>query len=273
MLDTFVLFKAFQSPVRDFEAATKGFHLSPEELFWQTVVSLDYIKEHQGDAMLDVDRMWNDIFVGYRDLSDEGDGDEENVALFASLTVMAIETCLAMCEFPLYRTMALSLATQLAEHNDPSERMEAAILNNITRIGTEVFGKAIRDYMESDERWLSDEIEDVLETIPDIHSGGYKAEDANLKQSNQLTCRQIVILFEQLLNVSLSSADTNIQALAKLLEKVSVYKASSLRTTINTLAKKGYDSVSVKNDIEHLATLVEKVKPKLAEQLRNIAED
>ena len=61
--------------------------------------------------------------------------------------------------------MALNIASQLAQHNQPTKDIEASVLNNITRIGQEEFNRAVSDYMESEEDWLSDEIEDELENL------------------------------------------------------------------------------------------------------------
>ena len=55
LLDNNLIFKAFQAPVREYEIKhTKGYHMSPEEVFWSIVIKLDYIKEHQEDAMQDI---------------------------------------------------------------------------------------------------------------------------------------------------------------------------------------------------------------------------
>ena len=83
LLDENILFKAFRTPIRVFEAeVVTGFRLSPEEVFWQVVIVLDKIKEHQKDAWPDIRGLWNDIYIDYRELSDKYD--DKNVRLFAS---------------------------------------------------------------------------------------------------------------------------------------------------------------------------------------------
>ena len=164
LLDNNLIFKAFQAPVREYEIKhTKGYHMSPEEVFWSIVIKLDYIKEHQEDAMQDIRSLWNDVYMDYHDLS--SDDNDETVSLFASLTVFALQVCLLRIDVPLYRQMALNLASQLALHNQPTKDMEASVLNNIAHIGEDKFTGAITDYMASEDEWLSDEIEEELETL------------------------------------------------------------------------------------------------------------
>ena len=163
MLDGLVLYKAFQKPIREFEAEATGFRLSPEEVFWQVVVVLDKVKEYQEDALIDIRGLWDDIYVDYRDLSD----DDKGLDLFTAITVFCVQTCLVMLDAPLYRTMASIIGEQLAKKDQPSQKMEAAVLNNITRIGTDKFKAAVQVYMNSEDDWLSDEIEEVLDKLPD----------------------------------------------------------------------------------------------------------
>ena len=102
------IYKAFQKPIREFEAEATGFRLSPEEVFWQVVVVLDKVKEYQEDALIDIRGLWDDIYVDYRDLSD----DEDGLDLFTAITVFCVQTCLVMLNAPLYRTMTSIIGEQ-----------------------------------------------------------------------------------------------------------------------------------------------------------------
>lgn len=267
MLDGQPLFKAFQTPVREFEAEAKGFRLSPEEVFWQLVVQLDKIKEHQEEALQDVRRLWNDIYVDYRDLSN--DANDESVRVFATLTVLAVQVCLACTDEPLYRTMALDLASQLAAEGVP-QRMEAAIVNNIARIGTETFKATIHSYMESDDEWLSEEIEEVLENTTDAPlRWPEEKEDSNAKTS-QLTNRQLMILFDLFLNKGFSTEHCNQKALATLLSRVSGRSEGSIRQKIR--AGVDFEAGDVHNDVRLLAQLLEPIDSSLAQKMENLIE-
>lgn len=267
MLNGQALFKALQTPIRDFEAEARGFRLSPEEVFWQVCVVLDQIKEQQGDAMQDVRRLWNDIYVDYRDLSN--DESDEGVHLFASLTVFIVQVCLTSIDMPLYRTMALELASQLAAGKHPTERMQAAVVNNIARIGTERFKTAVLAYMESEDNWLSDEIEDVLCNIPDMPQGQQEKKEDDGKTA-QLTNRQLMILFDLFLNKGFSTEYCNQKALAILLSRVSGRSEGSIRQKIRNGVD--YEIEDVHNDVNLLAQLLEPIDSSLAEKMRNLIE-
>ena len=268
MLDGWLLFKAFQTPVRTFEAEASGFRLSPEEVFWQLVVVLDHIKEHQEEALQDVRRLWNDIYVDYRDLS--SDDDDKSVRVFATLTAFVVQVCLASTDKPLYRTMAFNLASQLAAEGGPAQRMEAAVVNNIARIGTEKFKAAIQAYMESDDDWLSEEIEEVLSDVPDIPLRLPERKDDGTAKTSQLTNRQLMILFDLFLNKGFSTEYCNQKALATLLSRVSGRSEGSIRQKIRDGVD--YEIEDVHNDVNLLAQLLEPIDGSLAEKMKNLIE-
>lgn len=83
----------------------------------------------------------------------------------------------------------------------------------------------------------------------------------------QLTTQQLVILFEALLDVSLDPQYTNQSALANLLSRISGYKPNSIRQKITSGVD--YDKPQVKMDAQLVASLLDKIKPDLAEKLRN----
>ncbi len=268
MLDGQLLFKAFQTPVRTFEAEAKGFRLSPEEVFWQLVVQLDNIKEQQEDALQDVRRLWIDTYVDYRDLSN--DEKDESVRLFATLTVFALQVCLASTDEPLYRTMALDLASQLAAEGGLPQKMEAAVVNNLTRIGAERFREAIHSYMESEDDWLSEEIEYELENTPNISLSLPEAKEENTVKAPQLTNRQLMILFDLFLNKGFSTEYCNQKALATLLSRVSGRSEGSIRQKIRDGVD--YEVEDVHNDVNLLAQLLEPIDASLAQKMKNLIE-
>ena len=86
-----------------------------------------------------------------------------------------------------------------------------------------------------------------------------------------LTNRQLIILFEHMLNVSLTSDSTNIKALANLLSAINGRSANSIRTNIRSGID--YTSPAVHNDIDLLEELVRPVSPTLANLLKNSKEE
>lgn len=83
---------------------------------------------------------------------------------------------------------------------------------------------------------------------------------------DQLTNRQLIILFENLLNVALQSEYTNISAFADLISRVSGRSSGSVRQKI--MAGNSYDDVSIKQDVRKLIALVEPISKEKAEILR-----
>ena len=266
LLDGLVLYKAFQKPIREFEAEATGFRLSPEEVFWQVVVVLDKVKEYQEDALIDIRGLWDDIYVDYRDLSD----DEDGLDLFTAITVFCVQTCLVMLNAPLYRTMASIIGEQLAKKDQPSQKMESAVLNNITRIGTDKFKAVVQDYMNSEDDWLSDEIEEVLDATPNIQQGIPQKKEDNETKAIQLTNRQLMILFDLFLNKGFSTEFCNQRALATLLSRVSGRSEGSIRQKIREGVD--YEIEDVRNDVNLLAQLLEPIDNTLAEKMRNLIE-
>ena len=262
------LFKAFQTPVREFEAEAKGFRLSPEEVFWQVVVVLDNIKEHQEESLQDIRRLWNDTYVDYRDLSN--DENDESVRVFTTLTVFAIQVCLVSTDEPIYRTMALDIASQLATEGGLPQRMEAAVVNNIARIGTEKFKATVHSYMESDDDWLSEDIEEVLENTPNMSLSLPEAKEENTAKAPQLTNRQLMILFDLFLNKGFSTEYCNQKALATLLSRVSGRSEGSIRQKIRDGVD--YEIEDVHNDVHLLAQLLEPIDSSLAQKMKNLIE-
>ena len=266
LLDGLVLYKAFQKPIREFEAEATGFRLSPEEVFWQVAVVLDKVKEYQEDALIDIRGLWDDIYVDYRDLSD----DDKGLDLFTAITVFCVQTCLVMLDVPLYRTMTSIIGEQLAKHNQPSHRIEAAVLNNITRIGTDKFKASVQLYMNNEDDWLSDEIEEILDNTPTIQQEIPQKKVENETKTIQLTNRQLMILFDLFLNKGFSTEFCNQKALATLLSRVSGRSEGSIRQKIREGVD--YEIEDVCNDVNLLAQLLEPIDKTLAEKMKNLLE-
>lgn len=266
LLESSVLFKAFQTPIREMEVAAKGFRLAPEEVFWQVTIVLDVVKEQQEDCLIAIRGLWNDIFADYRDLSGVDDGLED----FASLTVFCIQICLASLDEPLYRTMAVAIGEQLAQHNQPTQRMQASVLNNIARIDTHKFKAAVQAYMNSDDEWFSDEIDEILEDTQNVQMPFAEKKEETETKSPQLTNRQLMILFDLFLNKGFSPDYCNQEALAKLLSQVSGRSKGSIRQKIREGVD--YETEEARNDVKLLAALLEPIDATLAKKMRNLIE-
>lgn len=100
-----------------------------------------------------------------------------------------------------------------------------------------------------------------------------EAEEVEEKAENgRLNIQQLILLFMEMLDLTLDPTFTNQSELARLIAAVSGFKFNSIRPKIT----KGisYDKKQVKQDAQRVASLLEKVKPGLAERIRrNINEE
>lgn len=82
-----------------------------------------------------------------------------------------------------------------------------------------------------------------------------------------LSVKQLIILFMEMLDVTLDASGINQSALAKLIAQVSGYAENTVRPKI---AKGGdYDAKQTRQDAERIAALLDGIKPELAEKIRN----
>lgn len=82
-----------------------------------------------------------------------------------------------------------------------------------------------------------------------------------------LSVKQLIILFMEMLDVTLDASGINPSALAKLIAQVSGYAENTVRPKI----AKGvdYDAKQTRQDAERIAALLDGIKPELAEKIRN----
>lgn len=82
-----------------------------------------------------------------------------------------------------------------------------------------------------------------------------------------LSVKQLIILFMEMLDVTLDASGINQSALAKLIAQVSGYAENTVRPKI----AKGvdYDAKQTQQDAERIAALLDGIKPELAEKIRN----
>lgn len=120
---------------------------------------------------------------------------------------------------------------------------------------------------------------DVHITGP-IYQGGAKltgdaAKGAGQDDENpeQLTNRQVVIMMTALMDISLSPDFTNQKQLARLLSQLTGRSAESIRKTIGKLAKEGIETDEARKDARAAADALEPFCKKIADRIRNDAEE
>ena len=117
------------------------------------------------------------------------------------------------------------------------------------------------------------EWEGVAKAAVQAEEAEEKAEVGEEKaEEGRLNIQQLILLFMEMLDLTLDPTFTNQSELARLIAAVSGFKFESIRPKI----AKGisYDKKQVKQDAQRVASLLEKVKPELAERIRrNIHEN
>lgn len=82
-----------------------------------------------------------------------------------------------------------------------------------------------------------------------------------------LSVKQLIILFMEMLDVTLDASGINQSALAKLIAQVSGYAENTVRPKIARGVD--YDAKQTRQDAERIAALLDGIKPELAEKIRN----
>ena len=267
-----LLYKVLREPARELESEMKSSRFTVEELFLEVFNIVDAIKESPQDVFDDmVPGMWKTYYCDLRDMNTTDASDEE-IKLAASEIVYCILMMISTCKGSIYNQIKFELSLQLNEnHPDAYIRLQNMFNASVWRLGEEKVCARIADYMDSEEEWISDYLEEIydarLRPQPQVES----VTDKTVKGEPTLTNRQLIILFEHMLNVSLTSDSTNINALANLLSAVNGRSANSIRTNIRSGID--YESPAVHKDIDYLEELVRPVSPKLANLLKNSKEE
>ena len=264
-----VIFRALLTPCRSYEAETKGFCVSAEEVFMEVLSVLDAVKENPDEAFFNIKGLWDELYVDYRDLAEEGALDEM-IQQSVGIVLQSVALCLEMLESTFHTTLAMEIMRQMALHDLPSVEMIERFTVNIARLREGKLRKAIADYMESD-LFLSDEISDYLQSLPNPLKLSEPNEKKNPKDVvEQLTNRQLMILFDLFFNKGFSTEYCNQKALAALLSRVSGRSEGSIRQKIREGVD--YETEEAMNDVRLLAELLKPIDERLSVKMQNLIE-
>lgn len=258
-----------QNPSRKYERELKHLKLSAEEVLLECLTVIDDVKENPKQATFNLHSLWDSVYCDLRDL-DLGDAEDEELELGASIIVYSVMLVMSMCNGSYYTKLTTLLIDQLCQHGDDTfERLQQDFMANVWRMGEEKLKRYARKYMDSEELWLSDDLREKLKDVPKmvVVNADSKKPTNDDKKGDTLSNRQLIILFEQLLNVPLTAEYTNQNALAKLISRVSGKSHGSIRQKI--IDGIDYDDENTRNDLEVLIALIEPVSQKIAERMRN----
>lgn len=265
-----LLYKAMGKGARELEKRMGHFRFTVEELFMEVMSVIDNVKECPADAHELVDDWWNTLYCDFRDL-DTAESPDEEIRLATSEVVYVAMLLLNMCQGVAYTRISATLMGQLTEsHPEAFDELQKLFMPELWRIGEEKVRARMNAYMEGEE-WISDDIADMLEGLPIEKNTALPAETKVTKEGAGLTNRQLIILFEHILNISLQSGLTNIKALSVLLSEISGRSAGSIRQSI--IKGVDYEKEAVHADIDRLEALMRPISATLADQLKNSKEE
>lgn len=263
-------YKMMTTGGREMEKQLGHFRLSVEELFLETMTVVDDVKESPREAIEELADLWNKLYCDYRDM-DVADSPDEELRMAASEVVFVVLQLLHLRKGTNYSRISTCLMDQLtALHPEAFSRLSVLFMPKVWLMGERNLKIRMNAYMESDE-WISDEIEEMLVELPTETQMEVKSPKESTNMTSALTNRQLVILFEHLLDISLQPEYTNIKALSQLLGEVSGRSAGSIRQTI--MNGIDYESTSVHKDIDRLESLLRPIKETLADQIKNSKEE
>ncbi len=261
---------ALQNPCRHMECELKKFHLSPEEVFFECITVLDDIKENPKYAKTTIEGLADQVFIDFREI-DTSCTDSKELKLATCVVLYSLLSLLNETQTGYYTRLCLSLTDNIRKEGDDVYNHLAEIFNThiFTTFQDDALSLYISNYMNDSELWLSDEIGDLLKTVPKmvVESNKEIPEGDTDDKTEQLTNRQLILLFEVILNIPLTPEFTNQKALAKLLSKVSGRSAEAIRQKI--MQGVNYDEPSVKKDVKALVSLIKPLSPRFAEIMEN----
>lgn len=268
-----LLYKLLRDPARELESEMKSVRLTVEELFLEVFDTVDSLKEYPEGVWEDiVPGLWKTYYCDLRNDMNTTDVSDEEIKLAASEIVYCILMMLSTCKGSIYNDIRFELSSQLNEnHPEAYIRLQNMFAASMGRLGEEKVCARIAEYMDSEEEWMSDYLEEIYDARLHPQPQVEGVINETIQGKPMLTNRQLIILFEHMLNVSLTSDSTNIKALANLLSAINGRSANSIRTNIRSGID--YASPAVHNDIDLLEELVRPVSPTLANLLKNSKEE
>ncbi|MBO5678331.1 MAG: hypothetical protein J6S02_09425 [Bacteroidaceae bacterium] len=264
------LFKLMKLVGRKYERELKVFRFAVEELFLEVMTIVDDAKESVSEAREEYADLWNTLHCQYRDLC-VGNADEDEFSI-AVAEVMSIATILlSMCKEKGHTHLSLLFINQMnAYRANAYEQMLQEVMPVVYDIGEEKLKTRIREYMESEE-WISDDIQKMLMDLPDEPLRQLEQEEPT-STNDQLTNRQLALLFTHILDVGHTSDVVNVKALSKLMSCVSGRSSGSIRQTLMKMKEIDYNDSLVHQDLERIEALVRPISSKIADFIKNSKE-
>ena len=104
--------------------------------------------------------LWDSVYCDLRELDEDASDDELQLA--TSELVYVVMLMLSMVDGSWYTKLTMVLMEQITENSSHYDRLQMLFMPNLWRYGEEKVKAFLNEYMESDEVWISDEIDECL---------------------------------------------------------------------------------------------------------------
>lgn len=156
------VFQLLRVPCRRIEADTRGFRLSPEEVFAACFHYVDLIKESPLEAMTNTECLWEDVFCECREYAANEDAERENLETATGIVLYVLCLCLLVVDSSFYHRIYKKLMAQLNNGRGTlMKRLQELFFASLDTVGAGPLSGFMTDYMASD-RFISDEIAGLL---------------------------------------------------------------------------------------------------------------
>lgn len=227
------LYRMIVVPSKEIEQKLSRVRLSPEELFLECLTQLDKALDNPEAYKRGARMLWDDYFCELRD-SSPSDTTEGELGLAAteicfvmSFIFNSIETRLTV------KTIMPKIVKKMIEHEELYDKVEQSFKKTLPFPETDRCIQELQTYVAEGKK-LSQTILDQLEDWGEGNSMSGENEFSESKDDLYPTW-QIVILFQELLNISTNAGVINVTEFAKFIHKVTGRKTTSIRTIINRL--------------------------------------
>lgn len=270
-----MIYRVLRKPCADMVSQMRTPWLSVEDVVLECLSTLDMIKADFDEALTDMDTFWTATYNDFRYQAPPTVSEDE-MQLATDVTCYSSMLMLSCSSNRYYNTELLSmLSNEWQKHAKNPASIVERFTPTVARIGRKFITQAVDEYMES-YVFLSDALDDMLCSLEEPTARTASLETVTKNGKGMLTNRQLIILMENLLDVSAGySQNASASAFGDFLAKVSGNSASSIRQLI---PNGGIDynpeseskAKAIAADVDKVAALIEPFSPKKAAQIRNL---
>ena len=257
------LYRLIMVPAKEIEQKLSRVRLSPEEVFLECLTQLDKALDNPEAFKIEARMIWDDYYCEFRDNS-PSDSPESELGMAATEICFVISFILYSIESSLtIKTIMPKIMKRMIEHQDVYDKIERCYNKTLQFPETNLCIKELQSYV-TDGKQLS---HTILEQIKEWSEDPLKSGEDELIETggDEYSVRQLVILFQELLNISTGAEDINISELARYIHNITGRRIETIRTMIKRLNK--IEKYPCK-DINRITKDLEQFRPELARAIR-----